>query len=69
MLYCNVFVTLQGIILQAQSIFWRISDKKSKIGSKVDGDELQSPFEYDEPTPRKGYVRTQASIQCLMLFS
>ena len=31
-----------------------VSNKNSKINSKIDGDELQSPFEYeDEPTPRK----------------
>lgn len=31
-----------------------VSNKNSKNSSKYDGDELQSPFEYeDEPTPRK----------------
>ncbi len=42
----------------------RMSNKKSKINSKVDGDELQSPFEYeDETTPRKRYVRT-LGVRC-----
>ena len=35
-----------------------VSDKKIKNSSKADGDELQSPFEHDEPTPRKRYVYT-----------